>query len=143
MVKSSPFLNISGVLLLIVRLWWSCSLASFRIRLTLFKWYYKHLTEKLSVYATMMNTCSKHVVLILQRALSAVACLMTSDLLALEQTFRATQLKLCQLSEGSPGPVANKATKVRLRKRKEGQQGRNCLKLGCMLISSFPDPPAV
>ncbi|XP_014855820.1 PREDICTED: AP-4 complex accessory subunit tepsin [Poecilia mexicana] len=46
------------------------------------------------------------------RALCAVACLMTSDLLALEQTFRATQLRLCQLSEGPPGPVANKATKI-------------------------------
>ncbi|XP_054877224.1 AP-4 complex accessory subunit Tepsin isoform X2 [Poeciliopsis prolifica] len=46
------------------------------------------------------------------RALCAVACLMTSDLLALEQTFRATQLRLRQLSEGPPGPVANKATKI-------------------------------
>ncbi|XP_008436033.1 AP-4 complex accessory subunit tepsin [Poecilia reticulata] len=46
------------------------------------------------------------------RALCAIACLMTSDLLALEQTFRATQLRLCQLSEGPPGPVANKATKI-------------------------------
>ncbi|KAM4715518.1 AP-4 complex accessory subunit Tepsin [Anableps anableps] len=46
------------------------------------------------------------------RALCAVACLMTSDLLALEQTFRATELRLCQLSEGPPGPVANKATKI-------------------------------
>ncbi|XP_005812369.1 AP-4 complex accessory subunit tepsin [Xiphophorus maculatus] len=46
------------------------------------------------------------------RALCAVACLMTSDLLALEQIFRATQLRLCQLSEGPPGPVANKATKI-------------------------------
>ncbi|KAM9837077.1 AP-4 complex accessory subunit tepsin [Aulostomus maculatus] len=46
------------------------------------------------------------------RALCAVACLMTSDLLSLEQIFGATQLKLCQLSEGPPGPVANKATKI-------------------------------
>ncbi|KAM4526300.1 AP-4 complex accessory subunit Tepsin [Fundulus diaphanus] len=46
------------------------------------------------------------------RALCAVACLMTSDLLALEQTFRATQRRLCQLSEGPPGPLANKATKI-------------------------------
>ncbi|XP_027884209.1 AP-4 complex accessory subunit Tepsin [Xiphophorus couchianus] len=46
------------------------------------------------------------------RALCAVTCLMTSDLLALEQIFRATQLRLCQLSEGPPGPVANKATKI-------------------------------
>ncbi|KAG7226397.1 hypothetical protein INR49_013808 [Caranx melampygus] len=45
------------------------------------------------------------------RALCAVACLMTSDLLSLEQMFGATQRKLCQLSEGTPGPVANKATK--------------------------------
>lgn len=48
----------------------------------------------------------------LQRALCAVACLMTSDLLSLEQMFAATQRKLRLLSEGPPGPVANKATKV-------------------------------
>uniref|UniRef100_A0A668APJ7 TEPSIN adaptor related protein complex 4 accessory protein n=1 Tax=Myripristis murdjan TaxID=586833 RepID=A0A668APJ7_9TELE len=46
------------------------------------------------------------------RALCAVACLMTSDLLSLEQIFSATQRKLAQLSEGPPGPVANKATKI-------------------------------
>ncbi|KAM7371013.1 hypothetical protein PAMP_010515 [Pampus punctatissimus] len=46
------------------------------------------------------------------RALCAVACLMTSDLLSLEQMFGATQRKLRQLSEGPPGPVANKATKI-------------------------------
>ncbi|XP_047233304.1 AP-4 complex accessory subunit Tepsin [Girardinichthys multiradiatus] len=46
------------------------------------------------------------------RALCAVASLMTSDLLALEQIFRATQCRLCQLSEGPPGPVVNKATKI-------------------------------
>ncbi|XP_067100756.1 AP-4 complex accessory subunit Tepsin [Osmerus mordax] len=46
------------------------------------------------------------------RALCAVACLMTSDLLSLEQILGATQRRLAQLSEGSPGPVANKATKI-------------------------------
>ncbi|XP_040885530.1 AP-4 complex accessory subunit Tepsin isoform X4 [Toxotes jaculatrix] len=46
------------------------------------------------------------------RALCAVACLMTSDLLSLEQMFGATQRRLHQLSEGPPGPVANKATKI-------------------------------
>lgn len=46
------------------------------------------------------------------RALCAVACLMTSDLLSLEQMFGATQRRLNQLSEGAPGPVANKATKI-------------------------------
>ncbi|XP_062298689.1 AP-4 complex accessory subunit tepsin isoform X1 [Scomber scombrus] len=46
------------------------------------------------------------------RALCAVACLMTSDLLSLEQMFAATQRKLRLLSEGPPGPVANKATKI-------------------------------
>ncbi|KAF0025254.1 hypothetical protein F2P81_022135 [Scophthalmus maximus] len=46
------------------------------------------------------------------RALCSVACLMTSDLLSLEQMFGATQKRLCQLSEGPPGPVANKATKI-------------------------------
>ncbi|KAM9832382.1 AP-4 complex accessory subunit tepsin [Neosynchiropus ocellatus] len=46
------------------------------------------------------------------RALSAVSCLMTSDLLSLEQMFGVTQRQLCALSEGPPGPVANKATKI-------------------------------
>ncbi|XP_018520811.1 AP-4 complex accessory subunit Tepsin isoform X2 [Lates calcarifer] len=46
------------------------------------------------------------------RALCALSCLMTSDLLSLEQMFGATQRRLRQLSEGPPGPVANKATKI-------------------------------
>ncbi|XP_038592099.1 AP-4 complex accessory subunit tepsin isoform X2 [Micropterus salmoides] len=46
------------------------------------------------------------------RSLCAISCLMTSDLLSLEQMFSATQRKLHQLSEGAPGPVANKATKI-------------------------------
>lgn len=46
------------------------------------------------------------------RALCAVSCLLTSDLLSLEQMFAATQRRLRQLSEGAPGPVANKATKI-------------------------------
>ncbi|XP_061823472.1 AP-4 complex accessory subunit Tepsin isoform X2 [Nerophis lumbriciformis] len=46
------------------------------------------------------------------RALCAVSCLMTTDLLSLEQIFGATQCRLCQLSEGPVGPAANKATKI-------------------------------
>lgn len=46
------------------------------------------------------------------RTMCALACLMTSDLLSLEQIFVATQLRLYQLSEVPPGPVANKATKL-------------------------------
>uniref|UniRef100_A0A3P9MPR1 TEPSIN adaptor related protein complex 4 accessory protein n=1 Tax=Oryzias latipes TaxID=8090 RepID=A0A3P9MPR1_ORYLA len=46
------------------------------------------------------------------RALCAISCLMTSDLLSLEQMFGATKRRLRQLSEGSGGPVANKATKI-------------------------------
>lgn len=46
------------------------------------------------------------------RALCAVACLMTSDLLSLEQIFGVTQRRLVQLSEGPPGPVANKTIKI-------------------------------
>ncbi|XP_042363817.1 AP-4 complex accessory subunit tepsin isoform X2 [Plectropomus leopardus] len=46
------------------------------------------------------------------RALCAESCLMTSDLLSLEQMFGATHKRLHQLSEGPPGPVANKATKI-------------------------------
>ncbi|XP_054455303.1 AP-4 complex accessory subunit Tepsin [Anoplopoma fimbria] len=46
------------------------------------------------------------------RVLCAVSCLLTSDLLSLEQMFGATQRRLRQLSEGASGPVANKATKI-------------------------------
>ncbi|KAM6951555.1 AP-4 complex accessory subunit Tepsin [Aplochiton taeniatus] len=46
------------------------------------------------------------------RALCAVACLMTSDLLSLEQIYGATQKRLTQLSNETTGPVANKATKI-------------------------------
>ncbi|XP_054611015.1 AP-4 complex accessory subunit tepsin isoform X2 [Dunckerocampus dactyliophorus] len=46
------------------------------------------------------------------RVLCAVSCLMTTDLLSLEQIFGATQRRLRQLSEDPPGPVANKATKI-------------------------------
>ncbi|KAK6301693.1 hypothetical protein J4Q44_G00277460 [Coregonus suidteri] len=46
------------------------------------------------------------------RALCAVAWLMISDLLSLEQIFGATQRRLAHLSEGPPGAVANKATKI-------------------------------
>uniref|UniRef100_A0A8C7ZAD3 TEPSIN adaptor related protein complex 4 accessory protein n=1 Tax=Oryzias sinensis TaxID=183150 RepID=A0A8C7ZAD3_9TELE len=48
------------------------------------------------------------------RALCAISCLMTSDLLSLEQMFGATKRRLRQLSEGPRGPVANKATKAAL-----------------------------
>ncbi|XP_032358699.1 AP-4 complex accessory subunit tepsin isoform X2 [Etheostoma spectabile] len=46
------------------------------------------------------------------RALCAESCLMTSDLLSLEQMFGSTHRRLRQLSNGAPGPVANKATKI-------------------------------
>ncbi|XP_041095818.1 LOW QUALITY PROTEIN: AP-4 complex accessory subunit Tepsin-like [Polyodon spathula] len=46
------------------------------------------------------------------RCLCALACLMSSDLLSLDWIFAVTQKPLLQLSEGSAGPVANKATKL-------------------------------
>ncbi|XP_034716168.1 AP-4 complex accessory subunit tepsin isoform X2 [Etheostoma cragini] len=46
------------------------------------------------------------------RALCAESCLMTSDLLSLEQMFGSTHRRLRQLSNEAPGPVANKATKI-------------------------------
>uniref|UniRef100_A0A8B9QWG0 TEPSIN adaptor related protein complex 4 accessory protein n=1 Tax=Anas platyrhynchos TaxID=8839 RepID=A0A8B9QWG0_ANAPL len=46
------------------------------------------------------------------RSMCAISSLMCSDLLALDQIFAATQQHLQQLSQGSPGPVANRATKV-------------------------------
>lgn len=75
---------------------------------------------------------------LLQRALCAVACLMTSDLLSLEQMFGVTQRRLHQLSEGTPGPVANKATKVRDTER-ESKTYRNRAReyFFCPLLSSY------
>ncbi|XP_029106375.1 AP-4 complex accessory subunit Tepsin isoform X2 [Scleropages formosus] len=46
------------------------------------------------------------------RALCAIASLMSSDLLSLDQIYASTHKRLAQLSEGTPGPVADKATKI-------------------------------
>ncbi|NXD87971.1 AP4AT protein, partial [Halcyon senegalensis] len=46
------------------------------------------------------------------RSLCAISSLMCSDLLSLDQIFTATRQHLQQLSQGSPGPVANRATKL-------------------------------
>ncbi|MGH0119450.1 UNVERIFIED_CONTAM: hypothetical protein FKN15_024193 [Acipenser sinensis] len=46
------------------------------------------------------------------RCLCALACLMSSDLLSLDRIFAVAQKPLLQLSEGSAGPGANKATKL-------------------------------
>ncbi|KAL4612907.1 AP-4 complex accessory subunit tepsin-like [Arapaima gigas] len=46
------------------------------------------------------------------RALCAIACLMSSDHLSLDQIYAATHKHLTQLSKGMPGPVVNKATKI-------------------------------
>lgn len=48
----------------------------------------------------------------LQRVLSALAALGGSDLLAPEHTLLLAQTRLRELSSGTPGLVANKATKV-------------------------------
>ncbi|KAM6317332.1 AP-4 complex accessory subunit tepsin [Podargus strigoides] len=46
------------------------------------------------------------------RSMSAISSLMCSDLLSLDQIFAVTRQHLQQLSQGSPGPVANRATKL-------------------------------
>ncbi|NXC42862.1 AP4AT protein, partial [Penelope pileata] len=46
------------------------------------------------------------------RSMSAISSLVCSDLLALDQIFAGTRQHLQQLSQGSPGPVANRATKL-------------------------------
>lgn len=46
------------------------------------------------------------------RVLCALACLMSSDFLSLDHIFNITNKRLAQLSEGTTGPVANKATKL-------------------------------
>ncbi|KFP47166.1 AP-4 complex accessory subunit tepsin, partial [Cathartes aura] len=46
------------------------------------------------------------------RSMCAISSLMCSDLLSLDQIFAVTRQHLQQLSQGSPGPVANRATKV-------------------------------
>nr|XP_038021345.1 AP-4 complex accessory subunit tepsin [Anas platyrhynchos] len=61
------------------------------------------------------------------RSMCAISSLMCSDLLALDQIFAATQQHLQQLSQGSPGPVANRATKL-LRQFEALCRGRPSLK---------------
>ncbi|NXA04102.1 AP4AT protein, partial [Sapayoa aenigma] len=46
------------------------------------------------------------------RSMSAISILGCSDLLSPEQIFAGTQQHLQRLSQGSPGPVANRATKM-------------------------------
>ncbi|NXT37522.1 AP4AT protein, partial [Pelecanoides urinatrix] len=46
------------------------------------------------------------------RSMCAISSLMCSDLLSLDQIFAVTRRHLQQLSQGSPGPVANRATKI-------------------------------
>ncbi|NWU14852.1 AP4AT protein, partial [Cephalopterus ornatus] len=46
------------------------------------------------------------------RSMSALSALGCSDLLSPEQIFTVTRQHLQQLSQGSPGPVANRATKM-------------------------------
>ncbi|NWI59049.1 AP4AT protein, partial [Calyptomena viridis] len=47
-----------------------------------------------------------------QRSMSAISALGCSDLLSPEQIFAGTRQHLQRLSQGSPGPVANRATKM-------------------------------
>uniref|UniRef100_A0A8B9ZA38 TEPSIN adaptor related protein complex 4 accessory protein n=1 Tax=Buteo japonicus TaxID=224669 RepID=A0A8B9ZA38_9AVES len=47
-----------------------------------------------------------------QRSMCAISSLMCSDLLSLDQIFAMTRQHLQQLSQGSPGPVANRAMKI-------------------------------
>ncbi|NXT59022.1 AP4AT protein, partial [Pluvianellus socialis] len=46
------------------------------------------------------------------RSMCAISSLMCSDLLSLDHIFAVTRQHLQQLSQGSPGPVANRATKI-------------------------------
>ncbi|KAM9222464.1 AP-4 complex accessory subunit tepsin [Leptosomus discolor] len=46
------------------------------------------------------------------RSMCAISSLMCSDLLSLDHIFAVTRQPLQQLSQGSPGPVANRATKI-------------------------------
>lgn len=53
-----------------------------------------------------------HTQIVQMRALCALACLMSSDFLSLDHIFNIIHKRLAQLSEGTTGPVANKATKL-------------------------------
>ncbi|NWS61772.1 AP4AT protein, partial [Chunga burmeisteri] len=46
------------------------------------------------------------------RSMCAISSLMCSDLLSLDHIFAVTRQRLHQLSQDSPGPVANRATKI-------------------------------
>ncbi|KAK7134970.1 hypothetical protein R3I93_018165 [Phoxinus phoxinus] len=53
-----------------------------------------------------------HTQIVQMRVLCALACLMSSDFLSLDHIFNITHKRLGQLSDGTAGPVANKATKL-------------------------------
>ncbi|XP_077056572.1 AP-4 complex accessory subunit Tepsin isoform X2 [Siphateles boraxobius] len=53
-----------------------------------------------------------HTQIVQMRTLCALACLMSSDFLSLDHIFNITHKRLGQLSDGTTGPVANKATKL-------------------------------
>ncbi|XP_016122719.1 AP-4 complex accessory subunit tepsin isoform X1 [Sinocyclocheilus grahami] len=53
-----------------------------------------------------------HTQIVQMRALCALACLISSDFLSLDHIYNIIHKHLAQLSEGTTGPVANKATKL-------------------------------
>ncbi|NWS12022.1 AP4AT protein, partial [Pachyramphus minor] len=71
------------------------------------------------------------------RSMSALSALGCSDLLSPEQIFTVTRQHLQQLSQGSPGPVANRATKM-LRQFEALCRAQPSLKAPC----PPPAPPA-
>ncbi|KAG2460855.1 AP4AT protein, partial [Polypterus senegalus] len=62
------------------------------------------------------------------RALSALACLMSSDLLSIDQIFGITRQQLKQLSKGAMGPAGHRATK--LLKQFEALMGQSAALMG-------------
>ncbi|NWR66356.1 AP4AT protein, partial [Bucorvus abyssinicus] len=71
------------------------------------------------------------------RSMCAISALMCSDLLSLDQIFAVTRQHLQQLSQGSPGPVANRATKI-LRQFEALCSGQPSLKSSVDPVGSAP-----
>uniref|UniRef100_A0A673KCM4 AP-4 complex accessory subunit tepsin-like n=1 Tax=Sinocyclocheilus rhinocerous TaxID=307959 RepID=A0A673KCM4_9TELE len=86
-----------------------------------------------------------HTQIVQMRALCALACLISSDFLSLDHIYNIIHKHLAQLSEGTAGPVANKATKVTIFEALLGcVTNSKCDRAGCptSASSSFSDQPS-
>nr|XP_033817262.1 AP-4 complex accessory subunit tepsin isoform X2 [Geotrypetes seraphini] len=65
-----------------------------------------------AVLELLNHSLSDERICVQMRVLCAISSLMCADLLSPDQMFMVIKTRLQQLNQGSPGPVANKATKI-------------------------------